>query len=82
MDPALRRETELFKKRALSTPAVEKRHTASESASHKKKKPKLDKEGSSWSKPSAESSNGSFNIKTSSGYKFGCLAKIVNYMKD
>lgn len=26
-------------------------------------------------------SNGSFNIKTSSGYKFGCLAKIVNYMK-
>lgn len=28
-----------------------------------------------------ESSNGNFNIKTSSGYKFGCLAKIVNYMK-
>lgn len=26
-------------------------------------------------------SNGSFNIKASSGYKFGCLAKIVNYMK-
>lgn len=30
---------------------------------------------------STESSNGSFNIKASSGYKFGCLAKIVNYMK-
>lgn len=29
----------------------------------------------------SESTNGSFNIKTSSGYKFGCLAKIVNYMK-
>lgn len=26
-------------------------------------------------------SNGNFNIKASSGYKFGCLAKIVNYMK-
>lgn len=31
--------------------------------------------------PPPESSNGSFNIKASSGYKFGCLAKIVNYMK-
>ncbi|CAG5938813.1 unnamed protein product [Menidia menidia] len=48
MDPALLRERELFKKRALSTPAVEKRQAASES--HKKKKPKLDKESSSGSK--------------------------------
>ncbi|KAI3353256.1 hypothetical protein L3Q82_019795 [Scortum barcoo] len=81
MDPALLRERELFKKRALSTPAVEKRPAASDSGSHKKKKPKVDKESSSGSKHSAESSNGNFNIKASSGYKFGCLAKIVNYMK-
>ncbi|MEQ2304147.1 hypothetical protein AMECASPLE_023955, partial [Ameca splendens] len=27
------------------------------------------------------SANGNINIKASSGYKFGCLAKIVNYMK-
>ncbi|XP_008315229.1 transcription initiation factor IIE subunit beta [Cynoglossus semilaevis] len=81
MDPALLRERELFKKRALSTPAVEKRKTTSESASHKKKKTKGDKESSSGSRHSTESTNGSFNIKTSSGYKFGCLAKIVNYMK-
>ncbi|XP_071387830.1 transcription initiation factor IIE subunit beta [Centroberyx affinis] len=81
MDPALLRERELFKKRALSTPAVEKRPAASDSGSHKKKKAKVDKEGSSGSKHSAESSNGSFNLKASSGYKFGCLAKIVNYMK-
>lgn len=80
MDPALLRERELFKKRALSTPTVEKRQAASDSGSHKKKKPKVDKESSSSSKLSSES-NGSFNIKTSSGYKFGCLAKIVNYMK-
>lgn len=73
------RERELFKKRALSTPAVEKRPSASDS--HKKKKAKVDKEGSSGSKHTAESSNGSFNLKASSGYKFGCLAKIVNYMK-
>lgn len=53
MDPALLRERELFKKRALSTPAVEKRQAASDSGSHKKKKPKADKEGSSGSKHSA-----------------------------
>lgn len=53
MDPALLRERELFKKRALSTPAVEKRQAASDSGSHKKKKPKGDKEGSSGSKHSA-----------------------------
>lgn len=47
MDPALLRERELFKKRALSTPAVEKRPASSESGSHKKKKPKTDKESSS-----------------------------------
>ncbi|XP_035516071.1 transcription initiation factor IIE subunit beta [Morone saxatilis] len=81
MDPALLRERELFKKRALSTPAVEKRHAPSDSGSHKKKKSKVDKESSSGSKHGAESGNGNFNIKTSSGYKFGCLAKIVNYMK-
>lgn len=79
MDPALLRERELFKKRALSTPAVERRPASSESGSHKKKKPKTDKESSS--KQGVESGNGSFNIKTGSGYKFGCLAKIVNYMK-
>lgn len=53
MDPALLRERELFKKRALSTPAVEKRQAASDSGSHKKKKPKVDKESSSGSKHSA-----------------------------
>ncbi|XP_056891724.1 transcription initiation factor IIE subunit beta [Takifugu flavidus] len=80
MDPSLLRERELFKKRALSTPAIEKRPTSSDSGSHKKKKPKVDKESSSGSKVGADSSS-NFNIKTSSGYRFGCLAKIVNYMK-
>lgn len=53
MDPALLRERELFKKRALSTPVVEKRPAASDSGSHKKKKPRIEKEGSSGSRPSA-----------------------------
>lgn len=46
MDPALLRERELFKKRALSQPTVEKRPAASESGGSKKKKSKADKEAS------------------------------------
>ncbi|KAG9471380.1 hypothetical protein GDO78_015042 [Eleutherodactylus coqui] len=82
MDPALLRDRELFKKRALNTPAVERRSAASESS--KKKKAKLDVGGTSSSKQNSEGSNGSFNLKSfsvSSNYKFGVLAKIVNYMK-
>ncbi|XP_075059862.1 transcription initiation factor IIE subunit beta [Mixophyes fleayi] len=82
MDPALLRDRELFKKRALNTPAVEKRSAASES--NKKKKAKFDVGGTSGSKQSSDGSNGSFNLKSLSGssnYKFGVLAKIVNYMK-
>ncbi|XP_030643770.1 transcription initiation factor IIE subunit beta [Chanos chanos] len=84
MDPALLRERELFKKRALNTPAVEKRPASSEGGSSKKKKSKPDKDVSAASKHSSDSSNGSFNLKAlsgSSGYKFGVLARIVNYMK-
>lgn len=46
MDPALLRERELFKKRALSTPAVERRPAPSESSSSKKRKARPDKEAS------------------------------------
>ncbi|EMP32946.1 Werner syndrome ATP-dependent helicase, partial [Chelonia mydas] len=85
MDPSLLRERELFKKRALSTPAVEKRTApSSDSTSSKKKKAKLEQGGSSSSKQNTDHSNGSFNLKAlsgGSGYKFGVLAKIVNYMK-
>ncbi|XP_072261522.1 transcription initiation factor IIE subunit beta [Pyxicephalus adspersus] len=81
MDPALLRDRELFKKRALSNPAVEKRSSSSESS--KKKKAKLDVGGTSGSKQSSDGSNGSFSLKTLPGasFKFGVLAKIVNYMK-
>lgn len=51
MDPSLLRERELFKKRALSTPAVEKRPTlSSDSSAAKKKKAKVEQGGSSSSK--------------------------------
>lgn len=76
MDPALLRERELFKKRALSTPAVEKKKKDESSFSSKeeaKKKPKP---------PSSTSSNLNFkSVSSSSQYKFSVLAKIVKYMK-
>ncbi|XP_029457413.1 transcription initiation factor IIE subunit beta [Rhinatrema bivittatum] len=84
MDPALLRDRELFKKRALSTPAVEKRPTPTSSDSYKKKKAKLEQGGASGLKQPSDASNGSFNLKAlsgSTGYRFGVLAKIVNYMK-
>ncbi|XP_059821039.1 transcription initiation factor IIE subunit beta [Hypanus sabinus] len=82
MDPALLKERELFKKRALSTPAVEKRKVpcSSGSSSSKKKKPKSDQGSASKS----NSENGPLSYRAlpgSTGYKFGVLAKIVNYMK-
>ncbi|XP_076645606.1 transcription factor IIEbeta isoform X2 [Halictus rubicundus] len=81
MDPALLRERELFKKRALTTPTVEKKKREQEKDSSRdepfKKKPK----------PSSVSSGPKLdmvNYKTMSGstqYKFGVLAKIVKHMK-
>ena len=56
----------------------------SEASSSKKKKAKLEHGESSGSKQNSYHSNGSFNLKAlsgSSGYKFGVLAKIVNYME-
>lgn len=74
MDPALLREREAFKKRALSTPVVEtKKRDTSEPP---KKKPK--------SSPAPKQQK-DFNYKTyggSSQYNFGILAKIVKHMKQ
>nr|CAD7258750.1 unnamed protein product [Timema shepardi] len=83
MDPALLRERELFKMRAMSTPTVEKKKkdpdTAPSSRDDSKKK----------TKPPSYSSSGpkmdSVNYKTmtgSSNYKFGVLAKIVKHMRS
>lgn len=84
MDPALLRERERFKQRALAQPVVEKRPapSSSSSSSSKKKKSRPDHGGSSGAK-SGETGNGINykNLPGSSGYKFGVLAKIVNHMK-
>ncbi|XP_051170342.1 transcription initiation factor IIE subunit beta [Leptopilina boulardi] len=79
MDPALLRERELFKKKALTTPTIEKKkkETVKDPRDELKKKPK----------PSTVSSAPKLNVvnyKSMSGssqYKFGVLAKIVKHMK-
>ncbi|XP_046390334.1 transcription initiation factor IIE subunit beta [Ischnura elegans] len=79
MDPSLLRERELFKKRALSTPTVEKKKKDENSTpkddSKKKMKPP--------SAPAPKMDVVSYKTMTgSSQYKFGVLAKIVKHMKS
>ncbi|XP_045461003.1 general transcription factor IIE subunit 2 [Harmonia axyridis] len=76
MDPALLRERELFKKRALSTPTVEKKKVES--------KPDVSREEKKKAKPPSAPRLDINTYKTSSGssqYRFGVLAKIVKHMK-
>ncbi|XP_066994949.1 transcription initiation factor IIE subunit beta [Anabrus simplex] len=83
MDPALLRERELFKKKALSTPTVEKKKQRDPDSSlppkdETKKKPKPPSSSSAGPKLDV------VNYKTmtsSSQYKFGVLAKIVKHMR-
>ncbi|KYN08615.1 PREDICTED: transcription initiation factor IIE subunit beta [Cyphomyrmex costatus] len=79
MDPALLRERELFKKRALNTPIVDKKKQEKETTKDEppKKKPKP-------SLVSAAPKLDMVNYKSMTGssqYKFGVLAKIVKHMK-
>ncbi|KAH0949169.1 hypothetical protein HN011_000696 [Eciton burchellii] len=81
MDPALLRERELFKKRALATPTIEKKKREQEKEitrdDSSKKKPK-------FSSTSTGPKLDMVNYKTmvgSSQYKFSVLAKIVKHMK-
>ncbi|KAI8504028.1 PREDICTED: general transcription factor IIE subunit 2-like [Branchiostoma belcheri] len=85
MDPALLREREAFKKRALATPAVEKRKPKPDDFTSRKPAKKAKPSGTfsaiSSNKPKKSSS---FDYKTAPGtsqYKFSVLAKIINYMK-
>ncbi len=85
MDPALLRERELFKKKALATPTVEKKKKEHESsASSKDDKKKTRPSTPVASHNSSSSSSAILNYKSVSGgsqFKFGILAKIVKFMK-
>ncbi|XP_004924732.1 general transcription factor IIE subunit 2 [Bombyx mandarina] len=79
MDPALLREREAFKKKALATPSIEKKkRDDSEFKDDSKKKSKSSSSVSSGPKLDAS------NYKTmtgSSSYRFGVLARIVRHMR-
>ncbi|KAL0279845.1 UNVERIFIED_CONTAM: hypothetical protein PYX00_001318 [Menopon gallinae] len=84
MDPALLREKELFKKRALATPSVEvKKRTETSSPSVAQTK-----DDSKKSRPRPVSSGPRIDATTyktmtgSSNYKFGVLAKIVRHLRS
>lgn len=78
MDPALLREREAFKRKALVTPAIEsKKHDSGRNEPSKKKaKPSNSVPGSSKLELSSYKS-----MSGSSQYRFSVLAKIVKYMK-
>ncbi|XP_041460072.1 transcription initiation factor IIE subunit beta-like [Lytechinus variegatus] len=82
MDQALLREREAFLKRAKSQPVVEKKRPKTGFSTEpppKKKKP-----GPGFSEPGSSRVSTGLNYKTHAGsskYKFGILAKIVNFMK-
>ncbi|GJQ76573.1 hypothetical protein Trydic_g2270 [Trypoxylus dichotomus] len=78
MDPALLRERELFKKRALTTPTVEKKKNEPKSETVKDDKKKAKSNVNSAPKLDINT------YKTASGssqYRFGVLLKIVKHMK-
>ncbi|EEB18098.1 transcription initiation factor IIE subunit beta, putative [Pediculus humanus corporis] len=82
MDPALLKERELFKKRALTTPTVETKKKSENSTPLSQSK-----DDSKKSRPRPASSGPKLDATTyktmtgSSNYKFGVLAKIVRHLK-
>ncbi|KAL4705347.1 hypothetical protein ACJJTC_006833 [Scirpophaga incertulas] len=79
MDPALLREREAFKKKALATPSIEKKRRDESSFKDDIKK-KTKSASSSSSGPKLDATN--YKTMTgSSAYRFGVLAKIVRHMR-
>ncbi|CAG9813115.1 unnamed protein product [Phaedon cochleariae] len=80
MDPALLKERELFKKKALTTPTVEKKKSEPKSEIPRDDKKKSKSSSNSNSAPKLDINT----YKTASGssqYRFGVLAKIVKHMR-
>ncbi|XP_013780156.1 general transcription factor IIE subunit 2-like [Limulus polyphemus] len=80
MDPALLKEREAFKKRAIATPVVENKKREVPSSGSQPPSKKKSKQSSS-SKPKIDANT----YKTASGtsqYNFSVLAKIVKHMKQ
>ncbi|CAH1789227.1 unnamed protein product [Owenia fusiformis] len=92
MDPSLLKEREAFKKRALAQPSVENKSKGDDGNAKKRRKgPEVTKGkggrlevmggGMSSKQPLSSKPTTYKSMSSSSQYKFGVLAKIVNYMK-
>ncbi|KAI9564115.1 hypothetical protein GHT06_007853 [Daphnia sinensis] len=79
MDPALLREREAFKKRALATPVVENKKKKEPTEDETKKKTKPPPKSTAVA-PRIDATNYK-HMSGSSQYKFGVLAKIVKHLK-
>ncbi|XP_032777500.2 LOW QUALITY PROTEIN: general transcription factor IIE subunit 2-like [Daphnia magna] len=79
MDPALLREREAFKKRALATPVVENKKKKESTEDETKKKTKPPPKSTAVA-PRIDATNYK-HMSGSSQYKFGVLAKIVKHLK-
>lgn len=80
MDPALLKAREAFKKKAISTPAIEVKRPAS--SVHDGGKESNKKSRKSAPAPVIEKSFDFKKFKPTSNANFACLAKIVKYMKQ
>ncbi|KAI5632373.1 TFIIE beta subunit core domain-containing protein [Phthorimaea operculella] len=80
MDPALLREREAFKKKALATPTIEKKKRDKDDSQHKDDKKKSKSSSSASAGPKLDATT--YKTMTgSSSYRFGVLARIVRHMR-
>ncbi|CAH4037654.1 unnamed protein product [Pieris brassicae] len=80
MDPALLREREAFRKKALATPSVEFKKKKDDSPFKDDSKKKSKSSSSASSAPKLDANNYK-TMAGSSSYRFGVLARIVRHMR-
>ncbi|XP_026736718.1 transcription initiation factor IIE subunit beta-like [Trichoplusia ni] len=80
MDPALLREREAFKKKALATPSIEKKKKDESQFKDDSKKKSKSSSSSASTGPKLDASNYK-TMSGSSSYRFGVLARIVRHMR-
>ncbi|KAJ2942712.1 hypothetical protein O0L34_g11254 [Tuta absoluta] len=81
MDPALLREREAFKKKALATPSIEKKKRDKDDSQYKDDSKKKSKSSSSANAGPKLDANTYKTMAGSSSYRFGVLARIVRHMR-
>ncbi|XP_072173472.1 general transcription factor IIE subunit 2-like [Diadema setosum] len=82
MDPALMREREAFMRRAIAQPTIEKKRPTNKASSSSEPPKKKSKPQQNFSSQGTSLNSTNYRFQSgSSKYRFGVLAKIVNFMK-